>query len=239
MIPHWSPRDSSCVCLCQDWSDASVRTVVSAQTHASPISATAHHSSLDHSVNHVSDRSMLCYHTEADTKWTPFHRRHFQGHFLECWIPIKISLKFVPKSAVDNFSAVVQIMAWRHPGDKPLSEPIIVTLPNYICVTRPQWDWYKFYLQPLRNVYFEVAAIIEIAPVYLLSELCFVIQILPFNHWRNILFWRQTSHWNRPSHQPVIIVFVLTASYSTPIMSTHHFWSAFIIRNILCDASTR
>ena len=32
-----------------------------------------------------------------------------------------------------------QIMAWRRPGDKPLSEPIMVNLPTHICVTQPQW----------------------------------------------------------------------------------------------------
>ena len=30
-------------------------------------------------------------------------------------------------------------MAWRRPGDKPLSEAMMVNLPTYICVTRPQW----------------------------------------------------------------------------------------------------
>ena len=30
-------------------------------------------------------------------------------------------------------------MAWRRPGDKPLSEPIIVSLLTHICVSRPQW----------------------------------------------------------------------------------------------------
>ena len=29
-------------------------------------------------------------------------------------------------------------MAWRRPGDKPLSEPMMVSLPMHICVTRPQ-----------------------------------------------------------------------------------------------------
>ena len=35
--------------------------------------------------------------------------------------------------------ALVQIMAWRRSGDKPLSEPMIVRLPTHICTTRPQW----------------------------------------------------------------------------------------------------
>ena len=36
------------------------------------------------------------------------------------WISIEISLKFVPKSPINNIPALVQIMAWRRPGDKPL-----------------------------------------------------------------------------------------------------------------------
>ena len=34
-------------------------------------------------------------------------------------ISIKISLKFVPKGPINNIPALVQIMAWRQPGDKP------------------------------------------------------------------------------------------------------------------------
>ena len=30
-------------------------------------------------------------------------------------------------------------MAWRRPGDKPLSEPMMFSLPTQICVTRSQW----------------------------------------------------------------------------------------------------
>ena len=54
-------------------------------------------------------------------------------------ISIKISLKFVPKGPINNNPALVQIMAWRRPGDKPLSESMLVRLPTHICVTRPQW----------------------------------------------------------------------------------------------------
>ena len=54
------------------------------------------------------------------------------------WISIKISLKFVPKGPINNIPALVQIMAWRQPGDKALSEPMMVRLPTHICVTRPQ-----------------------------------------------------------------------------------------------------
>ena len=33
-------------------------------------------------------------------------------------ILIEISLKFVPKGPINNIPALVQIMAWRRPGDK-------------------------------------------------------------------------------------------------------------------------
>ena len=54
-------------------------------------------------------------------------------------ISFKISLKFVPLGPINNIPALVQLMVWRRPGDKPLSEPMIVSLPTHICVTRPQW----------------------------------------------------------------------------------------------------
>ena len=55
------------------------------------------------------------------------------------WISIMISLKFVPKGPINNIPALVQIMAWRRPGGKALSEPMMVSLLTHICVTRPQW----------------------------------------------------------------------------------------------------
>ena len=51
----------------------------------------------------------------------------------------KISLKYVPRGLIDNMSTLVQIMAWRRPGDKPLSEPMMIGLLTHICVTRPRW----------------------------------------------------------------------------------------------------
>ena len=41
--------------------------------------------------------------------------------------------------SINNIPALVQIMAWRRPGDKPLFEPMVVNLPTHICVTQPQW----------------------------------------------------------------------------------------------------
>ena len=75
---------------------------------------------------------------------------HFPDDIFKCiflnedaWISIKISLKFVPGGPNNNFSALVEIMAWRRPGDKPLSELMMVSLMTHICVTRPQWVNFK------------------------------------------------------------------------------------------------
>ena len=61
----------------------------------------------------------------------------FKYIFLKIFI--KISLKCVPKSPIDNIPALFQIMAWRQPGDKPLSEAMMVSLLTHLCVARPQW----------------------------------------------------------------------------------------------------
>ena len=55
------------------------------------------------------------------------------------WISMNISLRFVPRGPINNIPTLVHVMAWRRPGDKPLSEPMMVRLPTHICVTRPQW----------------------------------------------------------------------------------------------------
>ena len=40
-------------------------------------------------------------------------------------ITIQISEKFVPRSPIDNKPTLVQLMAWRRTGDKPLPEPVM------------------------------------------------------------------------------------------------------------------
>ena len=72
--------------------------------------------------------------------------RHFPDNISKCiflsanvLISIKISLKFVPMGPINNIPALVQIMACCRPGDKPLSEPMVVSLLTHRCVTWPQW----------------------------------------------------------------------------------------------------
>ena len=101
----------------------------------------------------ISHSPSVSYHIEAEIKWPPLCRRHYQTHFLWVLHPrwqiccviesrcilIEISLKFVPKGPINNIPTLVQIMAWRRPNNTPLSEPMMVRLPTHICVTRPQW----------------------------------------------------------------------------------------------------
>ena len=82
----------------------------------------------------------------VDTLRTRQNGRNFPEDIFKCIflnenvsILIKISLKFVPKGPINNIPALVQTMAWRRPGDKPLSEPMMVSSTTHICVSRPQW----------------------------------------------------------------------------------------------------
>ena len=72
--------------------------------------------------------------------------RHFPDDIFKCiflnetiQISINISPKFIPKGPINNIPALFQIMVWRRPGDKPLSEPMMVSLLTQICVTQAQW----------------------------------------------------------------------------------------------------
>ena len=85
-------------------------------------------------------------HTMINTLRPRQYGRHFADDTFKCifmnenvGISIEISLEFVPKGPINNIPALVQVMAWRRPGDKPLIEPMVVRLLMHICVTRLQW----------------------------------------------------------------------------------------------------
>ena len=103
--------------------------------------------------NHIHIDIQVNLFENAISKIAPYCRRNadiywgrdkmaaiFQCIFLnENIILIEISLNFVPKGPINNIPALVQIMVWRRPGDKPLSESLMVSLLAHICITRPQW----------------------------------------------------------------------------------------------------
>ena len=77
----------------------------------------------------------VAYHINSSLPGQNVH--HFADDIFKCiflneniWISIKISLKFVPNVSINNIPALVQIMAWRRPGAKPLSEPMLTQFTN-------------------------------------------------------------------------------------------------------------
>ena len=45
-------------------------------------------------------------------------------------ILIQISLRFVPRSLIDNNPSLVRVMAWRRTGNNPLPEPMLIQSPG-------------------------------------------------------------------------------------------------------------
>ena len=86
--------------------------------------------------------------------------RHFTDDILKSiclngniWITIKISLKFVSKGPINNIPALVQIMTWRRPADKPISEPMMhqwfkLSTLSIFCLPAP-----GYMLRPTSNKY--------------------------------------------------------------------------------------
>ena len=68
----------------------------------------------------------------------PFSQITFSNAFSWTKKYIKLSLHFFPEGPINNIPSLVRIMAWRPPGDIPLSEPMTVSFLTHICVTRPQ-----------------------------------------------------------------------------------------------------
>ena len=67
-------------------------------------------------------------------------------------ISINISLKFVPKGLINNMPALVPIMAWRRPGNKPLPEPMMVRLDG-LSVSRARWVIQVMYAtKPIKEI---------------------------------------------------------------------------------------
>ena len=113
-----------------------------------------------HSTTESSQRNGCLLHTESDLppcqpSWGPLYlysttplktlrprqnRRRFADDTFKpifsndnARISTKISLKFVPEGPINNIPALSPS------GDKPLSEPMMVSLLTHIYVTRPQW----------------------------------------------------------------------------------------------------
>ena len=81
----------------------------------------------------VSETAWNSCHEDVNTLRPRQNGCHFPDDIYKCiflneniWFKFKVSLEFAPKGPINNISALVQIMAWRRPGDKPLSESMMV-----------------------------------------------------------------------------------------------------------------
>ena len=117
---------------------------------------------------------LLIWNVHVNTLRPRRNEQYFADDIFKCifinenvWISIKISLNFIAKGPINNTPALVQIMAWRRPGNKPLSEPMMVSLPTHICVTWPQWvkgmSLPLSQISPMSNRHFQCKAKIVIA----------------------------------------------------------------------------
>ena len=136
--------------------------------------------------------------------------RNFADGIFKCiflnenaWIPIKMSMKFVPKGPINNIPALVQIMAWRRPGYKPLPEPMMISLPTHVLVlVQPLWSHLKLHgphLPPcplhgdLSNAYIIICFVIHYSIIhYILRYRIFFRNSISVWHFRScgVASWR-------------------------------------------------
>ena len=62
----------------------------------------------------------------------PTHSNAFSWMIFFFFFIIKISMKFVPKCPIGNEPALVQVMAWRRTGHKPLPGPMMTQSIDYM-----------------------------------------------------------------------------------------------------------
>ena len=96
--------------------------------------------------NQFSSWCLIMWHSRVNILRLRQNGCHFPDDIFKCIFLkenvqslIKISLKLALMGPMNNIPALVQIMAWRRVGNKPLSEPMMVSLLKHICITQPQW----------------------------------------------------------------------------------------------------
>ena len=94
------------------------------------------------------------------------------------WISLKIPLEIVPQIQINNIPSSTQIMAWRRPGEKPLSEP-----------------WWLVYWRIYASL-----GINELTTAWYLSRTWRLVDgcetfFLIWNHWLHLLCSKR--YWNR------------------------------------------
>ena len=106
-----------------------------------------HTTACDWSLTHITPRGsgacksiwvlilMTLYHWSRNTMAAVFQTTFSKAFSCE-WKYLNFDQNFtVSKCLIYQVSALVQLMAWHRPGDKPLSEPIMIRLPTNLCVS--------------------------------------------------------------------------------------------------------
>ena len=111
-----------------------------------------------------------------------------------------------------NMPALIHIMAWCRPGEKPLSEPMMVSLLTHICVIWPQrvkttttfprdkkltfWcrDHMAAILQTTFPIWFVRIAILNFSfkcyhDLFPIGQLTITQVLVQIKHWRHSIFW--------------------------------------------------
>ena len=123
------------ICVCLFYRDIIFYTPSSVQWK-SDVFNTTHNSNTIHDLPILASRAWMPLEdtgsqrveNEGDTFKSRQYGRNNPDNILKCislnekvWISIKISLRFGRKGRINNSPALVQIIAWRRPDDKPLS----------------------------------------------------------------------------------------------------------------------
>ena len=85
---------------------------------------------------------------------------HFPENIFKCiflnenvWISLKVLLKYVSQDPFNNIPALVQMVAWCRPGDKPLSEPCMCHSASMIQTARSYFA--KFLMGLAKSAFYE------------------------------------------------------------------------------------
>ena len=97
-------------------------------------------------------KNHICFNFSFNTLRPGQNGSHFTDETLKCIllngnvrIQFKSLLMFVPNGPINNIPALVQLMAWRRPGAKSLSEPMVVRLSTHIYLNQWWLDYRHIY----------------------------------------------------------------------------------------------
>ena len=113
-------------------------------------------------------------------------------------ISIRISLKFVPNGPVNNIPWLVQIMAWRRSGDKPLSETMMVSIYASLDLNELTHElvteWPAFWATKFLNSLYYEKVLLKFVPMSPIKYNPSLDMIMP---------WCQTG--DKPLSEPIVV----------------------------------